>query len=95
MVGTSTSATCAANQRVQISGRICSQNIWDGENSLRQKLVIKAGPFELLSNTNDHADMNHVQLCSQISSDIENNNDSSAFTLTTHHKPKYKYMNPL
>lgn len=88
MIGTGTTLKCVAGQRVHILGRISSQNYWNEEKKLRQKIVIKAGEFELLPNSKDQTDKNQVELISQIYSDIENKRDHSAFTMTTHHTPK-------
>lgn len=88
MIGTGTTMKCEAGQRVHILGRISSQNHWNEEKKLRQKIIIKAGDIKLLPNNNVQMDKNQVQLISQIYSDIENTRDHSAFTMTTHHTPK-------
>ncbi|XP_055314717.1 uncharacterized protein LOC129575334 [Sitodiplosis mosellana] len=89
MVGTGTTMRCEAGQRVHLIGRICSQNYWTEEKKLRQKIVIKTGELEFLPKSVDiQSDKNHVQLCSQIYSDIENTRHHSAFTMTTHHTTK-------
>lgn len=90
MVGTGSTKKLEAGERVRLIGRICSHNHWTEEKKLRQKVVIKTGELELLSNSaSNQSDRNHVQLCSQIYSDIENTRHYSAFTMTTHHTAKY------
>lgn len=88
MVGTGTEEKCVAGQRVRLVGRVSSQNHWTEQKKLRQKIIIKAGEFELLPKTDTQPDMNRVELSSQIYSNIEHTNACSAFTMTTQHTTK-------
>lgn len=88
MVGTGTKDVYAAGQRIHLVGRISSQNYWSEEGKLQQKVLLKCGDFERLPTTDEQCDLNRVRLSAQISSEIQNTRDYSAFTLTTTHTPK-------
>lgn len=79
---------CSLGQRISLVGRMCSQNYWNEDGKLRQKVIIKTGDFELLPPIDAQVDTNSVQLFSQISSDIENTRDYSTFIMTTQHRKK-------
>lgn len=81
-------STCAVGQRIRLVGRISSQNYWNEDGKLRQKIIIKTGDFELLPHVDAPIDTNCVQLFSQISTDIDNSRDCSSFTMTTRHQKK-------
>lgn len=88
MVGTGTKDEYAAGQRIHLLGRINSQNYWSEEKKLQQKILLKCGDFERLSSKDKQSDLNRVRIFAQISSEIQNARDFSAFTLTTRHTPK-------
>lgn len=88
MVGTGAKNEYAAGERIHFVGRICSQNFWSEDGKLQQKILLKCGEFERLSNNDKQIDMNRVRLFAQISSEIHNRSDYSSFTLTTKHTPK-------
>lgn len=88
MVGTGTKSLCAAGQRVHFVGRLSSQNFWTEKKQIRQKVIIKAGEFQLLADAEAQQDVNRVEIYSQIASEINNQSDCSSFTMTTQHTPK-------
>lgn len=88
MVGTGEKNEYTAGQRIHLVGRVCSQNYWSDEGKLQQKILLKCGEFQRLSNNDQQADLNRVRLYAQISSDIHNRSDHSSFMLTTKHTPK-------
>lgn len=88
MVGTGATTQCSAGQRVHLVGRLSSQNYWTENKNIRQKVIIKAGEFQILPENDAQPDENRVQICAQISSDIQNQSDCSSFTMITRHTPK-------
>lgn len=79
---------CKNGNRVHLTGRISSQNVWTEQGKLAQKIILKCGDFELLDNLDTRSDLNHAQLFAQISSEITNTRDYSAFSMSTKHIPK-------
>lgn len=88
MVGTGQKTTCSVGERAQLVGRLCSQNFWTEDKKIRQKVIIKTGELQVLSKDDNRPDENRVQICSQIASEIQNQSDCSAFTMTTTTVPK-------
>lgn len=88
MVGTRETMECEVGQRVRLTGLIKSQNYWNEENKLRQKVIIKASALELLPYDDKQLDRNHVELVAKISSDISNTRDYSKFQISTQHTPR-------
>lgn len=66
-----------------MAGRICSQNYWSEDGKQRQKVILNSSLFRPLPSDGGHNDLNRVRLHAQISSEIHNANDHSAFTMTT------------
>lgn len=89
MVGTGSKDDCKNGQRIHLIGRLSSRNYWTEDGKLRQKNIIKCGDLELLpEDKQQQRDLNRVELCAQISSNIDNTRDMSSFIMLTRHTPK-------
>ncbi|XP_031630132.1 uncharacterized protein LOC116345154 [Contarinia nasturtii] len=89
MIGTRIPLQFRVGQRVRFVGYLNSQNKWNEQNELRQKVIIKANEAEILTNDSDQAtDKNEVILKSEICSEIENTVNRIEFTVATKHIPR-------
>lgn len=83
MVGTDRIDHYPIGQRVHVAGRINSQNYWSEDGKQRQKIILNSNLFRPLPNGGGHNDLNRVRMLAQISSEIQNNNTHSSFTMRT------------
>lgn len=83
MVGTDRICHYTIGQRVHVAGRINSQNYWSEDGKQRQKIILNSNLFRQLPNNGGYSDLNRVRLYAQISSEIQNADNHSWFTMAT------------
>lgn len=83
LVGTNQMHDYVIGQRVHAVGRINSQNFWSDDGKLKQKIIVHCKALRLLNGDVRSDDFNRVHLRAQISSDIQNLNNHSSFSMTT------------